>query len=125
VGDRTMQPERTPLQNGITGEPQLWKLSRKNETATHILCDCEGIAYLRFRHLNHYVKESGDYQGFPISKIVRFIRSAGILNGWNRGGRIIDHWRSRCKFRSRPSLYAFIHSICELQKRLQKKYKFK
>jgi hypothetical protein len=23
VGDRTMQPERTPLQNGITGEPQL------------------------------------------------------------------------------------------------------
>jgi hypothetical protein len=29
---------------------------------THVLCDCEAAAYLRFRHLGHCFMEPGDYQ---------------------------------------------------------------
>jgi hypothetical protein len=53
----------------------------KDESATHILCDCEAIAYLRFCHLGHYFMEPGDYQDTPISQILYFIRSVGLLEG--------------------------------------------
>jgi hypothetical protein len=62
----------------------------KDESATHILCDCEAIAYLRFRHLGHYFMEPGDYQDAPVSKILHFIQSVGLLEGWNSGGCTID-----------------------------------
>jgi hypothetical protein len=51
------------------------------ETDTHILCECEAIAYLRFRHLGHYFMEPGDCQDAPVSKILHFIRSVGLLEG--------------------------------------------
>jgi hypothetical protein len=44
VGDRTLSPERTPLQNGIDEESHLRRGLEKAESATHILCDCEAIA---------------------------------------------------------------------------------
>jgi hypothetical protein len=55
----------------------------KDESATHILSGCEAIAYsyLRFRHLGHYFMEPGDYQDAPVSKILHFMRSVGLLEG--------------------------------------------
>jgi hypothetical protein len=50
------------------------------------ICDCEAVAYLRFRHLGHYFMELDGYQNAPIIKILHFIRSAGLLKGWNRRG---------------------------------------
>jgi hypothetical protein len=51
VGNRTthgtLSPERT-LQNGIDEQSQLRKVPRENESPTHILCDCEAIACLRY-----------------------------------------------------------------------------
>jgi hypothetical protein len=73
----------------------------KDESATHILCDCEAIAYLRFRHLGHYFMEPCDYQDAPVSRILHVIWSVGLLEGWNRGGCTIDLERSRYKGRSR------------------------
>jgi hypothetical protein len=49
-------------------------------------------AYSRFHHLRHYFMEPGDYQDSPLSKTLHFVRSAGMLRGWNRGGCTIDHW---------------------------------
>jgi hypothetical protein len=66
---------------------------------THMLCDCEAIAYLIFRHLGRYFIEPGDYQDAPISKILHFIRSVGLLVGLNGGGWTIDIERSWCKGR--------------------------
>jgi hypothetical protein len=55
---------------GITESPTCERCLEKDESATHILCDCEAIAYLRFRHLGHNFMEPGDYQDALISKIL-------------------------------------------------------
>jgi hypothetical protein len=54
-----------------------------NQPHTHILCDRKGIAYLRFRHMGHYVMEPGEYQDAPISKIlhsVQGLKQTGMHN---------------------------------------------
>jgi hypothetical protein len=53
----------------------------EDESATHILCDCEAIAHLRFRHPGQFFMEPGDYYGTPISQAVQFVRSAGFIKG--------------------------------------------
>jgi hypothetical protein len=37
----------------------------EDESATHILCDCEAIAYLRFCHLGQFFMEPSDYYDAP------------------------------------------------------------
>jgi hypothetical protein len=39
---------------GLTDNPTCESCLEKDESATHILCDCKVIAYVRFRHLGHY-----------------------------------------------------------------------
>jgi hypothetical protein len=93
MGDRTthgtLSPERTPFQNGINGKSHLWKVLRERRISHTYPMRLWGHS-LRFRHLGHYFMEPGDYQDAPISKILHFIRSVGLLEGWNRGGRTID-----------------------------------
>jgi hypothetical protein len=45
----------------------------EDESATHILCDCEAIAYLRFCHLGQFFMEQSDYYDTPINKVLHFI----------------------------------------------------
>jgi hypothetical protein len=52
----------------------------KDESATHTLCDCEAIAYLRFRHLGQLFMEPKDYYDAPINKVLHFILSVGLIN---------------------------------------------
>jgi hypothetical protein len=91
VADRTicrkMLPERTPLQSG-TDSPICERCLEKDKSATHIQCDYEAVAYLRFCHL-----EPGDCQDAPLSKILHFVRSVrvGLLKGRSRGRCTIDH----------------------------------
>jgi hypothetical protein len=94
---------------GLTESPTCERCLEKDESATHILCDCEAIAYLRFRHLGHYFMEPGDYQDAPISKILHFILSVRLLEGWNRGGCTIDPGKVAVQgpIKAYPS---FIHS---------------
>jgi hypothetical protein len=51
------------------------------EHASHILCECEALDCLRLRHLGQYFTEPSDYSDVPTYKILRFIRSAGLLRG--------------------------------------------
>jgi hypothetical protein len=44
-----------------------------DESATHILCDCEAIAHLRFCHLGQFFMEPSDFYDAPVSKIVHLI----------------------------------------------------
>jgi hypothetical protein len=67
---------------GLTNRPICERCLEKDESATHILCDCEATACLRFRHLGHYFTGPDDYQDTPVSKILHFIRSVGLLRGW-------------------------------------------
>jgi hypothetical protein len=54
------------LKMGLTYSAIFERCLEEDESATHILCDCEAIAYLRFRHLGHYFMERDDYQDAPI-----------------------------------------------------------
>jgi hypothetical protein len=53
----------------------------EDESATHILCDCEAIANLRFRHLGQFFTEPSDYYDAPINRVLHFIRSVGLIKG--------------------------------------------
>jgi hypothetical protein len=50
-------------------------------SATYILCDCEALANLRFRHLGQFFMDPSDYYGAPINKVLHFVRSVGLIKG--------------------------------------------
>jgi hypothetical protein len=76
VGDRTtpmtLSLERHLFKMGLTNSPTCERCLEKDESATHILCDCEAIAYLKCRHLGHYFMEPGDYQDVPVRYYTSF-----------------------------------------------------
>jgi hypothetical protein len=47
----------------------------------YILCDCEAVAHLRFRHLGQFFMELSDYYDAPIHKVLHFIRGVGLIKG--------------------------------------------
>jgi hypothetical protein len=65
---------------GLTDDPTCERCL-EDESATHILCDCEAIAYLRFRHLGQFFMEPSDYYDAPINRVLHFIRSVGLIKG--------------------------------------------
>jgi hypothetical protein len=50
---------------GLTDDPTCKRCLEKDESATHILCDCKPIAYLRIRHLGQFFMEPSDYYDAP------------------------------------------------------------
>jgi len=53
----------------------LWKLGLVDsagkqafEVSSHVLCDCEAQAVLRFKHLGHHFLKQGDFANICISK---------------------------------------------------------
>jgi hypothetical protein len=58
---------------GLTDIPTCERCLEEDESATHILCDCEAIAYLRFHHLDQFFMEPSDYYDAPINKVLHFI----------------------------------------------------
>jgi hypothetical protein len=65
----------------LTGDPTCERFLEEDESATHILCDCEAIAHLRFRHLCRFFMEPSDFYNAPISKFLHFIRRVGVIKG--------------------------------------------
>jgi hypothetical protein len=51
----------------------------KEETASHVLCDCEALASLRFRYLGMYFMKSSDYHEVLLNKILHYIDDARLL----------------------------------------------
>jgi hypothetical protein len=39
---------------GLTDDPICERCREEDESATHILCDCEAVAHARFRHLGQF-----------------------------------------------------------------------
>jgi hypothetical protein len=54
---------------------------KMNQPHISILCDCEVIANLRFRHLGKFFMEPSDYYDAPINRVLHFIRSVGLIKG--------------------------------------------
>jgi hypothetical protein len=51
---------------GFLDAPTCERCLQEDESATHTLCDCEAMAYLRFRHLGQFFMESSDFYDAPI-----------------------------------------------------------
>jgi hypothetical protein len=66
---------------GLTDDPICERCLEEDESATYLLCDCEAIAYLRFRHLGQFSREPSDYYDAPIYKVLHFIRDVGLIKG--------------------------------------------
>jgi hypothetical protein len=85
VGGRTtyetVSPKRTPFKTGLTDSPICIRCLEKDETTTHILYECEVIAYFRFHVLDHYFIEPAEYHDTPVSRILHFIQSVRLLKG--------------------------------------------
>jgi hypothetical protein len=60
-------------------DPTCERCLEEDESATHILCDCEAIAYLRFRLLGQFFMEPSDYYDAPINRVLHFTRSVGLI----------------------------------------------
>jgi hypothetical protein len=49
---------------------------------SYILCDCEAVAHVRFRHLGQFFMDPSDYyDDTPIYKVLHFIRGVGLIKG--------------------------------------------
>jgi hypothetical protein len=66
---------------GLTDETTCDRCPEEDESVTHILCDCEAIAYLRFCRLGQFFMEPSDYYDALINKVLHFIRSLGLIKG--------------------------------------------
>jgi hypothetical protein len=66
---------------GLMNDPICKRCLEADESATHVLCDCKALAYLRFRHLGQFFMEPGDFYDVPIGKVLHFIRSVGLTKG--------------------------------------------
>jgi hypothetical protein len=66
---------------GLADDPTCERCLEEDESATHILCDFEAIAYLRFRHLGLFFMKPSDYYDAPINEVLCFIRSVGLIKG--------------------------------------------
>jgi hypothetical protein len=66
---------------GLTDDPTCERHLKEDKSATHILCDCEAIAHLRFCHLGQFFMEPSYYYDIPINKLLHFIQSVGLKRG--------------------------------------------
>jgi hypothetical protein len=70
---------------GLINDPICERCLEKYDSATHILCDCEAVAHIRFRHLGQFFTEPSDYYDAPIDKVLHFIRGVGLIKGQLKG----------------------------------------
>jgi hypothetical protein len=61
------------------------RCQEEDDSATHVLCDCEAVAQIRFRHLGRFFMEPSDYYDAPIDKDLHFIRGVGLIKGQLKG----------------------------------------
>jgi hypothetical protein len=45
---------------GLVNSPECNRCKQASETASHVFCDCEALATLRFRHLGRHFMKPGD-----------------------------------------------------------------
>jgi hypothetical protein len=90
---------------GLADDPTCERCLEDDESAAHILCDCEAIAYLRFRHLDQFFYGNKWLLWHPHKQSPTFHSKCRIDNGLKkresgaRAGLL------------RPTPYAFIRSF--------------
>jgi hypothetical protein len=65
---------------GLADSPWHDRHKQAVEMASHVLCDCQALQVLRFRHLGHHFMKQGDFADIFISKVLHFVQSARLPN---------------------------------------------
>jgi hypothetical protein len=78
---RTLSPNRAPFQIRLTDDSICERYLEEDESATHILCDSEAVAHVRFRLRGQFFMEASDYYDAPIYKVLHLIRGVGLIKG--------------------------------------------
>jgi hypothetical protein len=61
VDGRTLSSKGTHFQTGLKDDPTCERCLEDDDSATHILRDCEAINYVRFRHMGQFFMEPSDF----------------------------------------------------------------
>jgi len=64
----------------LVNSPKCHRYKLASETASHVLCNCEALATLRFRHLCHHFMQPGDFEIILVSRILHFVPEVGPLD---------------------------------------------
>jgi len=63
---------------GLLDSPLCRKCGVKEETSTHILCECEVLASLRHAHLGSFFLEPEDIKSISVGAIWGFGKATGL-----------------------------------------------
>ena len=63
---------------GLLDSPLCRKCGVKEETSTHILCECEDLAGLRHRYLGSFFLQPEDVKSISLGAIWSFSKAAGL-----------------------------------------------
>ena len=63
---------------GLLDSPWCRKCGVKEETSTHILCECEALAALNNRYLGSFFLEPEDVKSISLGAIWSFSKAAGL-----------------------------------------------
>jgi hypothetical protein len=62
---------------GLINDPICERCQEEDKSATHILCDCEAVAHIWFRHLDQFFMEPSDYYDTPTDNVLHLIQGVG------------------------------------------------
>jgi hypothetical protein len=65
---------------GLVDSPGHNRCQKTSEMASHVLCGCEALAVLTFRHQGHHFLKPGDYAHISLRKRLHFVKSVSLLN---------------------------------------------
>jgi hypothetical protein len=68
------------VKKGLIDSPDCDRCKQASETASHVLCDCEALAAIRFRYLGYHFMKPGDFKHISVSRLLHFVQNAGLLN---------------------------------------------
>jgi hypothetical protein len=64
----------------MVNNPECDNCKQATETASHVVCDYEDLATLRFKHVGPHFMEEGDFKEISVSRILHFVQSVRLLH---------------------------------------------
>jgi hypothetical protein len=80
VANKTLSLKGHLFKLGLVESPGCDRCKQAFQTASHLLCDVEALATLRFRHLGQNFMKPGALEDISVSRILHFVQGAGLLN---------------------------------------------
>jgi len=63
---------------GLSDSQFYRRCGAEDETSTHILCECEALASLRYVHLGSFILEPQDIKIISLGAIWKYSKAAGL-----------------------------------------------